>query len=516
MVKLRTIRPARFRPVLTLAIVAPVVILLWAWLELWIAYSITPKLQKNYGAMVREAAESWQDTSGTNGWDHLAEAVRLHEEHVRAYYNEEEDINWVGSLEYDTIVNPDGALQVVRKVSGTEHSDAHFQIMRGWALETIGKLDSLGIQAQLDALATSDYVLRPIDDSVVGSQSQPYRSLSPFRALARCLHARMILSRDSADWETYIGSYRSISAIGHALALQPSLIDSMIASAILALGRQQVIRDLHSGALPDETILALFELSRTQPEGLQPEQLLRVERYTHMDIFQRYFGRGGRMILTEYAKLVPFAEEEHWIINVQGLWKPRWSHYEQLIEDHYDEMTRVVNLTFAECEPLRPENRSRGLIDRFIDPKEDDGPLPVFDPSKTFAERFLSEEAAFSLADQQILSATLRDGFQLMLAIEGHRIREGGYPSTLDELTPEYIGSIPTDLCSPSAQPWIYRRFDGPDELGRSFLLYAVGFDMQDNDGARPTADLTQALSRKNKGTDYVVSHPPLPESTDE
>lgn len=505
-------RPARFRPVLTIAIVTPMVILLWAWLELWIAYSITPRIQENYGGMIRETAESWQDTSGKNGWDNLAEAIRLYEEHVSKYYFEPLDEHWsTGTWVFETIYNPEVALEFTRKNYGSENGDAYFKAMHSWALETIGMLDSIGIQSQLDALSECTYVLRPIENSIIGSQPQPFLSLGTHRSLARCLYSRMILSRDQGDWESYIQSFRSISTIGHAIALQPSLLDAMVASAILSLGRSQVVRDLQNNALPDDTIIALHEIVLSEREGLSLEQLLRIERYSLMDTFQRLFGRGGRLIPTEYAKLVPFAEEEHWIINVQGLWKPRWGYYKKLISDHFDELNRIAHLPFAEREPLRPENRPRSLVDRFIEPKDDEEPLPAFDPSKTFAERFLSEDTAFTLADQQILHDSLRVGLQLLLAIETHRIATGAYPASLEELVPASIQTLPIDPCSAAGDPWIYRRFDAPDAEGRPFLLYAVGFDMTDNSGARPTTDISRALMRKSPGTDYVVSHPPLP-----
>jgi len=421
-----------------------------------------------------------------------------------------------GTSEYGTIHDPEGTRKLIRDVYGTEHADAYFEAMHGWALETIGMLGSLGIQHQLDTLDECGYVLRPIEDSIITSKPQPYMSLSTYRSLARCLHVRMLLSRDQGDWETYTQSFRLLSAIGHALAVQPSLLDSAVASAILAIGRQQIIRDLQNNALPDQVILAIYELTRTERQGLSLEQLLRIERYSQMDFFQRFFGKGGRLILTEYAKLVPFAEEEHWITNVQGLWKPRWGHYEKLIEDHYNEMIRIADLSFAEREPLRPENRPRSIVDRFIDPEDNEEPLPAFDPSKKFAERFLREDTAFTLADQQILHDSLRDGLRLLLAIEAHRIATGNYPVSLEELVPASIETLPIDPCSVAGEPWIYERFGAPDAEDRPFLLYAVGFDMQDNGGARPTADITDALMRQNRGTDYVVSHPPLPESADE
>ena len=43
----------------------------------------------------------------------------------------------------------------------------------------------------------------------------------------------------------------------------------------------------------------------------------------------------------------------------------------------------------------------------------------------------------------------------------------------------------------------------------------AVGFDMQDDGGARPIAHYSSALSRKYAGNDYVLTHPPMPDEDD-
>lgn len=507
----------RFRPVLTLSLATLILIVLCFGHELWFAYSITPQIQKNYGGMIRETAESWQDTTGVNGWDHLVEAIRLHDEHVNKYTFVALDKHWSGGTwEYDTIIQPEDTRELVRDVYGPENSDAYFEAMRGWASETIDQFVSLGIQAQLNHLAESGYVLRPIDDSVIGVAPESFQSHGSLRSLAKCLHARMVLSRANADWDLYVHSYHSLILIGNSLALQPGMVSTLVANAVRSTAMDQVIDDLQLGVIPDKTILQLYEDSSFWQEGPSLGELLHLDRLAQMDFFQRFFGRGGRLILTEYAKLVPFTEKEHWIFNVQGLWKPRWGHYENLIDVHYDEMIRIVKLPFAEREPLRRESKPRSLVARITDPKEDEEPLRAFDPTKSFAERFMSEDAAFTLADQRIVSVSLRDGLHLLLAIEAHRIATGDYPVTLDELVLQFVENPPIDPCSIAGDPWIYRRLDAPDTGGRSFLLYAVGFDMQDNGGARPSGYLTQPLSRHNAGTDFVVSHPPLPETAAE
>ena len=522
MLNLNALRPARFRPILTIAIAAPLLLLLWAWFELWVAYTITPTVQRNYGGMLRETAESWQDTSGVNGWDALLEAVHLHEHHVSVYMETDAsgaEWDWE-PWGYEAITDPDRTRQLVSSLY--EHGlapkevDAHFERVRGWAIETIDSLESIGVATQLRRLAESGCVLMPIADSKAGESVDIMIQLSNTRSLVRGLQARMHLAREDADWDEYLESYRWIIQIGRSLAYQPGATNTLVANAIVSIALRQVIEDIQLGLLPDDLVNVLAGETDRLPDPEQAKRVIDVDRYMQLDFFQQFFGRGGRMILTEYAKLVPFAEEERWIKNVQGLWKPRWSHYERLVNEYYDEVGRIVALPLHLREPLRPESRTRSLAARLVDPQENEDPLPQFDPTRTFSERFLSPEVAFTLADQELRFTVLTQGFLLFMAIEKYAVRERSYPVSLQNLVPEYIAEVPTDPCSPDAQPWIYRRYEEPDDAGRPYILYSLGFDMQDDGGAPPARHMSNSLSRNNMGTDYVVSHPALPEESDD
>ena len=53
-----------------------------------------------------------------------------------------------------------------------------------------------------------------------------------------------------------------------------------------------------------------------------------------------------------------------------------------------------------------------------------------------------------------------------------------------------------------------YRVFDEPDEDGRQYVLYSIGFDGVDNGGVAPTERQTDALRMGYTGTDYVLTDP--------
>ena len=141
---------------------------------------------------------------------------------------------------------------------------------------------------------------------------------------------------------------------------------------------------------------------------------------------------------------------------------------------------------------------------------------PQFDDLRSFEEKWLDESIAYQLARQDLKADVLIDGVRLLLAVELLSATEGNYPQALGELVPTYIDSIPIDPYDQINNQWRYQRLEQPDETGRQFVLYCVGFDMTDNGGARPRGYFTQALDSYSDGMDFVISHPPLPEVVDE
>jgi hypothetical protein len=63
------------------------------------------------------------------------------------------------------------------------------------------------------------------------------------------------------------------------------------------------------------------------------------------------------------------------------------------------------------------------------------------------------------------------------LALKRYKMANGVYPDTLENLTPSFLDRIPKDPCSGNSL--LYRK------EGKGFLLYSVGSDLQDNQGAQ-------------------------------
>ena len=69
------------------------------------------------------------------------------------------------------------------------------------------------------------------------------------------------------------------------------------------------------------------------------------------------------------------------------------------------------------------------------------------------------------------------DMARVAIALERHRLAQGGYPESLDLLCPRFIKKIPHDVIG--GRPLKYRR-----EYGGQFVLYSVGSNEKDDGGA--------------------------------
>jgi hypothetical protein len=89
---------------------------------------------------------------------------------------------------------------------------------------------------------------------------------------------------------------------------------------------------------------------------------------------------------------------------------------------------------------------------------------------------------------------------RIAAALERYRLKNGGYPQTLDSLSPTFLGQIPDDPIT--AQPMHYRLIQ-PDQ----FLLWSVGWNLTDEGGKngewKNEGDIVwgESLPRKSKPT---------------
>jgi hypothetical protein len=104
--------------------------------------------------------------------------------------------------------------------------------------------------------------------------------------------------------------------------------------------------------------------------------------------------------------------------------------------------------------------------------------------STTAWDRYAPWKIFYSISAGPILNGTIHfaqaqvwiDETRIALALERYGLAHGAYPTSLDQLAPTCIPSIPHDIIN--GNPYIYRlRPDG------TFLLYSVGWNQTDNGG---------------------------------
>ncbi|MEZ6069079.1 MAG: hypothetical protein R3C10_02165 [Pirellulales bacterium] len=72
------------------------------------------------------------------------------------------------------------------------------------------------------------------------------------------------------------------------------------------------------------------------------------------------------------------------------------------------------------------------------------------------------------------------------LALRAFQLEHGTYPTSLTELVPGYLPSVPSDPCDASAQPFHYTR--NVDE----YVLYGVGQNGTPDNGTPPQTGVTE------------------------
>lgn len=508
-------RHGKFRPVLTLVLVTLALIVGWVGLELLVAYSLTPTVQHNYGKLLREEAESWQGTGDDNGWQYLVEAARAYEEYGKRFSDEATGTTWSnGSWAYATITKPEETRVLIHDTIGSElspeNADRLFETLREWAIDSVESFATNGVDENLEWLLASDYALSEIADSSLESQRVVHIQLTPMRGLVAGMQARLVLSAQRGDWADYCKALEYGLAIGWAVRYQPGGLNRLVGDAAHAELIELLSGHLDTMKIPLTTMESLRAIVARYADRPTSEQVYRSNELLLLNDMQYYFGQGGRLIMTECKAPGSNGEKSHWFTNVHGLWKPRWDSFERAIKEATVEYNQITRMSFREREDAHRQAREKS-VGVFFDMSQ-----PRFDDLRSFEEKWLDESIAYQLTRQDLKADVLIDGVRLLLAVKLLFATEGNYPQALGELVPTYIDSIPIDPYDQINNQWRYQRLEQPDETGRQFVLYCVGFDMTDNGGARPRGYFTQALDSYSDGMDFVISHPPLSEVVDE
>lgn len=495
------IRPGRFRPVLTMVLITIVLVVCWLGLEVFFALTSKPNPTVDYGKVAEEYVRAAQaDLPGEDVWPVLIETTQLFNDSLVDLVDPETDIAWgKGSYSFDALYSYDEMLADLRGDEAdtssieTEQYDA-LEAHRRMSERAIARWDELGITRRLDEVAASGKAVRPMPDTTQTMMIDILLpELSTFRNMARGLRARMSLARDAGDWELYVKSFEHGLAIGRIGMAQTTLIDRLVGIAIRALMFGQLRDDLVAGALPDEACVQVLGALDRQRHTTPAAHGLDGELFMQLDAVQWTHDRRGRVILSQVQRLHYMPGSGLAITNVASIVFPRREQTERWFRDFNEQLKEYVSRPVAErCAEARSGQVAEPQYTSSWNTLVQDALIPAYG----------SALRADDLSEMQELS------LRVMIAIERYRHARGELPQSLAALTPDWLPEPAVDPYSIDGNLFGYRVFDEPDEDGRQYVLYSIGFDGVDNGGAAPTERQTDALRMGYTGTDYVLTDP--------
>lgn len=495
-------RPGRFRPVLTMVLVLMVLFLVWLGLEVFFALTAKANPTVDYGAKMMEHAAAWQGGNEADDvWSSVIELVDLHQGLIGGLSDDESgtafaDYQWG----YDVITDYDELLEelvsdeflVTNEYESEEHAVASLDACRALAIESLASWEHSGIIARLDRIASGTRAVRPLPDT---TQTMMINILLPelskLRTIAKGLRAQMVLSRENEDWATYARAFEHAMAIGRIETYQITLIDRLVGIAIRALVVGQVREDLLGGSLPVEALVMLDDAMQRQSKLAPMSYPFEAERAMGLDMAQWLHDSRGRLMLSEVSVVEGFnTAGRHPIVNVASIAYPRKRATEKWFNEFYDSLGSWVDSPFY-------VRRTAAYPARDMEMEiADNWRYPI---QKMLVPAF---GRAVSANDQGMLEER---GLRTYMAIERFRMDTGGLPTELGELVPEYLAQPPIDPYGDGVSVLKYKILDQPDEFGRSYLLYSVGYDNSDNDGL-PSEEASEALRKAGEGTDFVIN----------
>lgn len=321
----------------------------------------------------------------------------------------------------------------------------------------------------------------------------------------RVLHFRGRLALEAGDVAAAVHCYKVALALAQAWAHEASLLARLVAITNNAETLLEITRAIDSYELTEASCLELLEALRRFE---LPAARLAVlgERVVLMDWVQHTFsddGNGGGYVCARGGgEYVGIESEDGERTFIEALLL-------RFIGPRRAEMTKAIEGYFA----WYLAELDKAPVDRWQSPD-----TPALDEHPLFVKRILdSLLPAFENALENDLNVfILRQGVMVALELERFRARTGRDPESLAEVEAALGVTLPVDPLHGAS--FGYRRLDQPDEHGRTYLLYSVGFDQTDNGGVEPARDehprwFYAAVKDRTGavGFDFIINRPREP-----
>ncbi|MBC7771841.1 MAG: hypothetical protein H7210_05060 [Pyrinomonadaceae bacterium] len=312
-----------------------------------------------------------------------------------------------------------------------------------------------------------------------------------FRHLARMNAVLMQEAAASGDWRGFTDAMENNLAIGRACVGQMLVIDRLVGSAIHALTITTALKQI-SLRQPSEDVLAVVSAA-VERQLMEPPPLdcqLRGERPLDLDCFRWVFENADKLDAKQLADLTGRSEQSTIPVTLGGL--------------NRDTCVRLVEEMSLKCRQYAVLPATQRLTAETPDEwfESQRGP-------ETLLVGILLPAVQKACASEDLISIT-RAGFRAVLAVERCQRQTGRWPTSWEDVIARgLLTAPPADVVT--GQTLRYKLLDALDAQGRTYLIYSIGTDMEDNGGIEDVSGTNPRFYainniRKGKGFDYVVN----------
>ena len=465
--------------------VLAVILTIVGWLTylMYWALTVQPNPSTDYAKKLEELSAASQPL-GENAWPILMEAARILQEVETELSNRDDDFD---PFDFEPIYLADTSLEVL---SNLQHTIAE--------LRAAGAFDQLALAAQRpNAVRLHSY---PPDESLI---FQTIPDVAQLRRLARARIASMYQALAQGDADEAVAALDQTLYVAQVNTHQSLIIEQLVGRAIAAAAAGRLRQALMHHQL-DATTYARLLKTFQQRLPLGPTKIaLQGERLIMLDMIQHVYSDdgagGGRLLLAEIGDMVQMTgagSSTSWpkgeglaIVNLGGFFYANRTEITETANDFFDQMIRRSRLSRA---------------DRRADPFDENAVFEKLD-WRYMPLNMLMPALGRAIDARDAIDCDLA-GTIIMLALEQYRTQTGQYPDSLQELSPAILEDIPSDPFS--IDGFVYRTLAN-DAAGRGYVLYSIGADGVDNNGATDSIEPRNALSdRQGFGLDFVLNAP--------
>jgi hypothetical protein len=456
----------------------------------WVAYRAVPLLWAEPGDpgefedKLIELGESVWDTSEPSEWAELIEAVQALAV-IDSEINAAEPAPTTGEMPYaDHSMVWTTNDESRRYGLDTDEDGVMSNFSRRsleMALSAIERGEEDGLYERIDELVRAPNLASPV--LIWSPTNFAALGMTELRGYARAQRARMHLALLAGDEEAFVARVDTALGMTRAIRSQPVLLYQLVGVAIEAMVLDGVVDAAMRGLQPEALGSLLQAVRHADHDGLYAHAF-EGERLHTLRLVHGSHCTDGCFLKPEFDRLIA-GQPSGRFARMGGAFMPKRDVVERFVNDSYDLVIRLLDEPYAGRAALRAE---RDVLVAELDPA-----LAHWDSVSAMAD---------DITGVHYQQQARRAATEVVLLIELYRAEHGRPPVDLEELAEWHGGPLPEDTHS-STTMFGYRVLDEPDESGRTYLLYSVGIDGEDN-GGRERPNPFDAFKEEGAGYDKL------------